>query len=189
MYQLMMIKRFCVFKKLTETEPGSAEEQPARDKSIHVLTVLAGPGLIAKSHPGLFLIISLLSFEMNLNQLRKEVLEKAKNEIIKKRVTVFREELQANIEFNISGIKECINQPCSHNVFMAKMELISDRLEEALIMAQYIGYTDHQTHPKEHVLGYHYFETQHRNIVLYFNVQLTVQKKLILYSITEKVQL
>lgn len=123
---------------------------------------------------------------MDLGQLRKTILEKVKNEIINQKISVYRNELQASIEFNISGIKECINQPCSAHVFPAKLSLIADSLIEALTTAEYIGYTTYQTHPKEHVLGYHYFKTQLGGVTLYFNVQLTVQKKLILYSITEK---
>lgn len=123
---------------------------------------------------------------MDLGQLRKTILEKVKNEIINQKLSVYRDELHANIEFNVSGIKECINQPCSTPVFITKLNLIADHLIESLTVAEYMGYTTYQTHPKEHVLGYHYFKTQMEEVTLYFNVQLTVQKKLFLYSITEK---
>lgn len=123
---------------------------------------------------------------MDLGQLRKTILEKVKSEIINQKISVYRNELQASIEFNISGIKECINQPCSTHVFITKLNLIADHLIETLETAEYIGYTTYQTHPKEHVLGYHYFKTQLGGVTLYFNVQVTTQKKLILYTITEK---
>jgi hypothetical protein len=124
---------------------------------------------------------------MDLNTLRKSTLEKVKNELVKKGIVIYREELKNSIQFSVSGLKECINQPCSHEVFFGKIELISDRLEIALRTAKYMGYTEYQTHPKEHVLGYHYLKTEVRGgIPVYFNVQLTVQGKLILYSITER---
>lgn len=126
---------------------------------------------------------------MDLGQLRKIILEKVKDEIINPKISVYRDELQANIEFTISDIKECINQPCSTPVFIIKLNLIADHLIESLTVAEYMGYTTYQTHTKAHILGCHYFKTQLGDVVLHFNVQFTTQKKRILYTITEKVHL
>lgn len=124
---------------------------------------------------------------MDLRTLRRSTLEKVKHELIKKGVVVYRRELKDYIQFNVSGLKECINQPCSNEVFFDKIELISDRLVIALKTAEYMGYTEYQTHPKEHVVGYHYLKTKVQgDIPLYFNIQHTVQGKLVLYSITER---
>ena len=48
---------------------------------------------------------------MHLNLLRKEAKERVKIELIEKGIGIYRNELNAEIKFNISGIKECINQP------------------------------------------------------------------------------
>ena len=124
---------------------------------------------------------------MHLNLLRKEAKERVKVELIGKGIGIYRKELNAEIKFNISGIKECINQPFKR--YQEKVELIISGLEKALIEAEYIGYTEYQTHPKEHIIGYHYFETEIGGITAYFNVQLTIQKKFFLYSITESINL
>ena len=124
---------------------------------------------------------------MHLNLLRKEAKERVKIELIEKGIGIYRNELNAEIKFNISGIKECINQP--FNRYQDKVELIIFGLEKALIEAEYMGYTEYQTHPKEHVVGYHYFKTEIGGTTAYFNVQLTIQKKFFLYSITESINL
>lgn len=122
---------------------------------------------------------------MDLNLLRKQAKERAKIELVQKDVGIYREELQAEIKFNVAGIKECINQPFSK--YFEKVNLIIYGLEEALTDSEYIGYTTIQTHPKPHVLGYYYFKTEIGGITAYFNVQLTVQNKYFLYSITETI--
>lgn len=123
---------------------------------------------------------------MDLGSLRKEAKEQAKADLIDKGVTIYREELKGEIAFNVTGIKESINQPFSK--YIEKIELIKDGLENALRLAQYIGYTTYQTHHKGHVLGYHYFATKIGGNTAYFNIQFTVQRKFFLYSITETIQ-
>lgn len=122
---------------------------------------------------------------MDLNLLRQQARKRAKIEIVQKGVTVYRKELNAHIYFSVSGIKECINQPFSK--YIDKINLIISGLEEALENSEYVGYTYFQTHPKEHVVAYHYFKTEIGGVAAYFNVQLTVQNKYFLYSITETI--
>lgn len=125
----------------------------------------------------------------------KALLEAVKMAIIGKGIVVYREELtfnskSGNIEFTVKGFKECMNQSGISDYYYIKMKLIedTDRLLELLRTAEYINYTDYQTHPKPHVLGYHYLKTVVDNVDLYFNIQLTVQKQLILHSITASIK-
>ncbi|WP_215232469.1 LPD3 domain-containing protein [Dyadobacter linearis] len=122
---------------------------------------------------------------MELNQLRKLARERAKNELVGKNVGIYRPELGGEIRFSISGIKECINQP--FHQYVDKVKLIIDGLEESLANAEYLGYTESQTHFKPHVKGYYYFKTEIGGIPAYFNIQLTLQNKFFLYSITENI--
>jgi hypothetical protein len=84
------------------------------------------------------------------------------------------------------GLKNCINQP--FNLYRDKILLLIDGLEGALRSATYVGFTSHQNHPRPHVVGYHFFETQIGGETAYFNVQLTVQNRYFLYSITESIR-
>ena len=120
---------------------------------------------------------------MDLTTLRRLARERAKADLVTKGVSIYRRELDSGICFSMAGIKECINQPFS--LYSDKINLIIDGLEEALASATYLGFTTYQTHPKPHVLGYHYFETEIGGKTAYFNVQVTIQKQLFLYSITE----
>ncbi|MDR6807168.1 hypothetical protein J2Y45_004498 [Dyadobacter sp. BE34] len=120
---------------------------------------------------------------MDFKTLRRLAKERAKEKLVVTNTGIYREELDAEIKFNMAGIKECINQPFSP--YLDKINLIMDGLEEALATATYIGFTTYQTHPKEHVLGYHYLETEIGGSTAYFNIQVTVQKQHFLYSITE----
>lgn len=120
---------------------------------------------------------------MDLNLLRRTARNRVKVDLVMKGVGIFREEIGAEIRFNMAGIKECINQP--FNPYRDKLLLLLDGLEEALANAVYIGFTTYQTHPKEHVAGYHYFETAIGGKTAYFNIQVTVQNRCFLYSITE----
>jgi len=120
---------------------------------------------------------------MDLNLLRRTARDRVKVDLVMKGVGIFREEIGAEIRFNMAGIKECINQP--FNPYRDKLLLLLDGLEEALANAVYIGFTTYQTHPKEHVAGYHYFETAIGGKTAYFNIQVTVQNRCFLYSITE----
>lgn len=109
--------------------------------------------------------------------------KRVKEDLVAKNVGIFRDELGAEIKFNMSGIKECINQP--FNSYPDKLQLLMEGHEEALASAVYLGFTTYQTHPKEHVAGYHYFETEIGGRTAYFNIQMTVQGRYFLYSITE----
>ncbi|RRA99478.1 LPD3 domain-containing protein [Larkinella rosea] len=123
----------------------------------------------------------------DLNQARKIAKAKAVERLVKTRLTIYREEIDAEIRFNVKGIKECINQPFSN--YIAKIDLVRDNIEEALKTAKYVGFTDKQTHPKAHILGYHFFETTIAGETAYFNVQVTIQNELYLYSVTQEVTL
>jgi hypothetical protein len=121
---------------------------------------------------------------MDLNLLRRIAKERLREDLVAKGVGIYRKELGAEIRFSMVGVKECINQPFC--LYVDKINLLIDGLEEALANALHLGFTDYQTHPKSHVLGYHYFETQIGGETAYFNIQVTVQKQYFLYSITEK---
>lgn len=128
---------------------------------------------------------------MDLAEYRRKTLIELKESIIKKGIKVYREELKDYIEFTGKGIQECLHQPIYNNpeLYLEKMKLIERKLEESLRTAIYLGFTEHQTHPKPHILGYHYFETKTESgASLYFNVQLTIQRKLVLYSITQSIK-
>lgn len=122
---------------------------------------------------------------MDLNSLRRKARYIAKARLVETGLTIYREEIKAEIPFNVSGIKEYINQPFKH--YTRKIELLLEGIEEALRQATYIGFTTFQTHPKDHVIGYHYFEIEMEGEKVYFNIQLTVQHKLYLYALTETI--
>jgi hypothetical protein len=125
---------------------------------------------------------------MDLTEYRKKILIELKETVVRKGVTVYRDEIKGHIEFTGKGIQECINQPIYNdtNLYLEKMELLERNLRSSLEEAEYVGFSEYQTHPKPHILGYHYFRTKTKSgSSLYFNVQLTVQKKLVLYSITQ----
>lgn len=121
----------------------------------------------------------------DLRSLRGDALKSAMEKIVKPAVLVYREELQASIGFTRRGIKECINQPFRH--FVPKLEMIRDNLELSLRNSVYEGFQETVKGGKEHVKGYHYFRTEIANHPAYFNVELTVQNKLILYTITDSI--
>ena len=112
--------------------------------------------------------------------------ERVRLDLVTKNVRIFRKELSGEIEFNMAGIKECINQP--FNLYHDKILLLIDGLEAALRSATYVGFTSHQNHPRPHVVGYHFFETQIGGKAAYFNIQETVQNRYFLYSITESIR-
>ncbi|GGH44659.1 hypothetical protein GCM10007423_43020 [Dyadobacter endophyticus] len=85
---------------------------------------------------------------MDLNHLRRVARKRVKEDLVAKNVGIFRDEFGAEIKFNMSGIKECINQ--LFNSYPDKLQLLMEGLEEALASAVYLGFT----HPKEHVAGY-----------------------------------
>ena len=62
------------------------------------------------------------------------------------------------------------------NRYQDKVELIIFGLEKALIEAEYMGYTEYQTHPKEHVVGYHYFKTEIGGTTAYLMYSLPYRK-------------
>ena len=74
----------------------------------------------------------------------------------------------------------------SYDAFKIKFGLISERLIDSLLKADYVCYTEYQPYPKEHVCRYHYFKIQVKGVSLYFNIQLTAQRKLVLYTIIDK---
>lgn len=117
--------------------------------------------------------------------MRRMARDRVRTDLVANNVGIFREELGAEIRFNIAGVKECINQP--FDPYRDKILLLIEGLEAALTDAHYIGYTFYQNHPKKHVLAYHYFETQIGGKTAYFNIQLTVQNQYFLYSITETI--
>jgi hypothetical protein len=123
---------------------------------------------------------------MDLNLLRKKAKERIKIELVGGGIGIYREELKAEIRFNISGMKECINQP--FNPYQDKILLLISGLENSLKEATYVGYTSNQNHRKQHVVGYHFFETQIGGKTAYFNIQMTVQNQFFLYSITESIR-
>ncbi|SEJ09988.1 hypothetical protein SAMN05216327_10662 [Dyadobacter sp. SG02] len=120
---------------------------------------------------------------MDLKTLRRLAKERTRLDLVVQGVGIYRKELDAEIRFNMAGMKECINQP--FNPYADKINLLISGLEEALACATYLGFTTFQTHPKPHVLGYHYFKTEIGGKTAYFNIQMTVQKQHFLYSITE----
>lgn len=107
-------------------------------------------------------------------------------DLVTKNAGIFRKELGAEIEFNMAGIKECINQP--FHPYRDKILLLIDGLEDAMRFASYVGFTSNQNHPRPHVAGYHFFETQIGGKAAYFNIQETVQNRYFLYSITESIR-
>ena len=111
--------------------------------------------------------------------------DRVRLDLVSKNVGIFRDELNAEIRFNMAGIKECINQP--FDPYADKILLLINGLEEALMNASYIGYTTYQNHPKPHVVAYHYFETKIGGKTAYFNIQFTIQNQYFLYSITETI--
>lgn len=121
---------------------------------------------------------------MDLKSLRRIAKDRLKDDLVMKGEGIYRQELGAEIKLSMAGVKECINQPFC--LYVDKLNLLIKGLEEALATAKHLGYTDYQTHPKPHVLGYHYFETEIGGKTAYFNVQVTVQKQYFLYSITER---
>ncbi|PSL26199.1 LPD3 domain-containing protein [Dyadobacter jiangsuensis] len=123
---------------------------------------------------------------MDLNLLRRMAKDRVRLDLVTKNVGIFRTELGGEIEFNMAGVKECINQP--FNPYRDKILLLIDGLEEALGSAAYVGFTSQQNHPRPHVVGYHFFETQIGGKTAYFNIQLTVQNRYFLYSITESIR-
>ena len=120
---------------------------------------------------------------MDLNALRRLAKERVKTDLVEKNVGIYRSELNAEIRFSMVGVKECINQPFC--LYVDKLNLLIEGLEDSLATAIHLGFTDYQTHPKPHVLGYHYFETEIGGKTAYFNIQVTIQKQCFLYSITE----
>ena len=123
---------------------------------------------------------------MDLNNLRRLAKERVKNDLVTKGIGIYRQELGGEIRFNMAGLKECINQP--FDPYQEKILLLIDGLEQALIEAVYVGFTSNQNHRRQHVVGYHFFETQIGRRAAYFNIQLTVQDQYFLYSITESIR-
>ncbi|TLU99275.1 LPD3 domain-containing protein [Dyadobacter luticola] len=123
---------------------------------------------------------------MELSLLRRLARERVKQDLVLPNVGIYREELGAEIRFNMAGVKECINQP--FDPYREKILLLIDGLEEALLNATYVGFTSQQNHNRQHVVGYHFFETRIGGKTAYFNVQLTVQNQNYLYSITESIR-
>lgn len=112
--------------------------------------------------------------------------DRVRMDLVATNAGIFRDELGAEIRFNMAGIKECINQP--FDPYRDKILLLIDGLENALRSASYVGFTSHQNHPRQHVVGYHFFETEIGGKTAYFNIQLTVQNRYFLYSITESIR-
>ncbi|QRR03809.1 LPD3 domain-containing protein [Dyadobacter sandarakinus] len=123
---------------------------------------------------------------MDLNLLRRVARERVKVDLVATEIGIYRKELDAEIKFNMSGVKECINQP--FDPYPDKILLLIEGLEDALRGARYVGFTSHQNHPKQHVIGYHFFETEIGGKTAYFNIQFTVQNRYFLYSITESIR-
>ncbi|MCF2500681.1 LPD3 domain-containing protein [Dyadobacter chenhuakuii] len=123
---------------------------------------------------------------MDLNALRRLAKERVKSDLVEKNVGIYRAELNAEIRFNMAGLKECINQP--FNPYEDKILLLIQGLEYSLKTATYVGFTSNQNHRKHHVIGYHFFETQIGGKVAYINIQMTVQNQFFLYSITESIR-
>jgi hypothetical protein len=123
---------------------------------------------------------------MDLSVLRRVAKERIKTDLVKTSAGIYRHELRGAIRFNMAGIKECINQP--FNPYLEKILLLIQDLESALKEATYVGFTSTQNHQKQHVIGYHFFETQISGKVAYFNIQMTVQNQYFLYSITESIR-
>jgi len=123
---------------------------------------------------------------MDLHSLRRSAKERLKTDLVAKGAAVYRQELGAEIRFNMAGVKECINQP--FNPYQDKILLLIQGLEDSLRKATYVGFTSNQNHQKQHVIGYHFFETQIRGKTAYFNIQMTVQNQFFLYSITESIR-
>ena len=123
---------------------------------------------------------------MDLNFLRRMARDRVKRDLVAENVGIYRAELDADIKFNMVGIKECINQP--FHLYQDKILLLIEGLEDSLKEATYVGFTSNQNHRKQHVVGYHFFETQIGGKIAYFNVQMTVQNQFFLYSITESIR-
>ncbi|MCF2487105.1 hypothetical protein [Dyadobacter sp. CY347] len=123
---------------------------------------------------------------MDLNFLRRMARDRVKRDLVAENVGIYRAELNAEIKFNMVGIKECINQPFTP--YQGKIHLLINGLEDSLREATYVGFTSNQNHQKQHVIGYHFFETQIGGKNAYFNIQMTVQNQFFLYSITESIR-
>ncbi|MCF0049823.1 hypothetical protein LXM25_07540 [Dyadobacter sp. LJ53] len=123
---------------------------------------------------------------MDLNFLRRMARDRVRVDLVAKNVGIYRAELNAEIRFSMAGVKECINQP--FNPYQDKILLLIQGLEDSLKGATYVGFTSNQNHRKQHVIGYHFFETQIGGKIAYFNIQMTVQNQFFLYSITESIR-
>lgn len=123
---------------------------------------------------------------MDLHSLRRSAKECLKVNLVMKGAGVYRQELRAEIRFNMTGVKECINQP--FNPYQDKILLLIQGLEGSLKEAIYVGFTSNQNHRKQHVIGYHFFETKIGGKTAYFNVQMTVQNQFFLYPTTESIR-
>jgi hypothetical protein len=109
---------------------------------------------------------------MDLNALRRLAKERVKTDLVATGEGIYRQELEGEIRFNMAGVKECINQP--FNPYQDKIFLLILGLEDSLKKATYIGFTSNQNHRKQHVIGYHFFETKIGGKIAYFNIQMTV---------------
>jgi len=116
------------------------------------------------------------------SELRKEVLDYAKSNIIGKRV--YRNELDSDVEFTKRGIKEALNQ--RHEKYFEKNRAIKN-IVELLEEAPYIESTDNfKRDTKPNIAKYHYFSIDIAGIPSQIVLEENNIGRIIFYSITKE---
>jgi len=97
--------------------------------------------------------INLLHLQKAIKLGRKEIISWAKSELVNKRVTVLKAELNGNISFSVSGIKEALNQP--HNHYHEKNQAIINIVK----LIENSSYAGSAVDTKKKCVQFHYFKT------------------------------
>lgn len=104
-----------------------------------------------------------------------------RNRLVVGDAIVTRKELQGPITFNVSGIKESINQPVDYP--MEKLDILSN-IEKHLIEAEYVGLAKDNFGRSNMIVQYHYFKVKVKDY--WIVVRETTEGKFIFYDINNR---